>query len=804
MKKSPLSFLGRKNQSLFDTNVKMKDTGNMDLVLGSGTIIESGTASVKARPTVKHYSSSDSFQAFAVPTPTVPHYAPAINGTKINGSVSDDQSSNGSTISVTDPIEGEIFVPAPPSMAPPPPPTEVFVLPPPEFMGDLSTLQCPPMPGSKAPSQFVSLQEDNFTFLAPPPMSPPKPPSTGSNSSPVPILSSVETTIPEHPKYAPPQPPAEKPKSYKNPPPKPIRISSVQNLDTPPDTPAPPPPVHTPTPSTFNPQSPAKLYNSPKSSFVNSYEDPSPKIKPKLFFEDARSGPVVQNDTKLQTQSMDVQKDIKSALPKPVQIETTPKTSFQMTPPQTTPPKMAPPKIPPLQMTPPQTTPPKMAPPKIPPLQMTSPQSTPPKITPPQITLPKIIQPKNSPPQITPCTSPQSNPDRKPLTAASLKELNKTPKITPVQKITSLKPEKLDKPDGSPTLNGKYSPIIDNKLRNISAPSTTKDTSPLALLMAAKQRDKHKPITHETSVANRNSLLSTNSGSTLSLNSVELQPESPKPEPLYAMPNKQPKEVNTALSSASLLLNKTVEPVPGSSSLTTPNLPKVDESKPDLDVPFLPPPPEFDDLDEIEPPPTMRPPDLPKMSAPSFTPVPPPPPPKLPAQTTIATPIIPTPPKPAPAPPLAPQLPPHILDTTVKSKPPPVLAKPKPAQAPLPTASTPNQTTLLNILKKKMMEMDQKIGPDSSEQESNSDDWGSPEDNEVPVMPKVNLPKNTADSRFASLDMGELQTKMTQKNQEPNKIPVSTSKGPSRQQYGMTFTVRPGNKEPITLVSKGE
>ncbi|XP_020789937.2 uncharacterized protein LOC110168789 [Boleophthalmus pectinirostris] len=293
MKKGTLNFLGRKNQSLFDTNVKMKDMDNVDLVLGSGTILESGTASVRARPTVKHYSpSSDSFQAYAVPTPTVPHYAPAINGTKINGSVSDDQISNGSTISVTDPIEGEIFVPAPPSMAPPPPPAEVFVLPPPEFMGDLSTLQPPVMPASKPPSQFLSLQEDDFNFLTPPPMSPPKPPSTGSNGLSVPVSSPVATDIPEHPKYAPPQPPVEKTRIFKNPPPKPIRISSVQTLDTPPDTPAPPPPVHTPTLSSFNPQSPAKLYNAPNSSFVNGYEESGPKIQPKLLFEDAGAGPV--------------------------------------------------------------------------------------------------------------------------------------------------------------------------------------------------------------------------------------------------------------------------------------------------------------------------------------------------------------------------------------------------------------------------------------------------------------------------------------------------------------------------------
>lgn len=105
------------------------------------------------------------------------------------------------------------------------------------------------------------------------------------------------------------------------------------------------------------------------------------------------------------------------------------------------------------------------------------------------------------------------------------------------------------------------------------------------------------------------------------------------------------------------------------------------------------------------------------------------------------------------------------------------------------------------------MEMDHKISPDAHEQESNSDDWGSSEDYTVPVMPKVNLPKsNVVQSGSPSLDMNELQSKVTKKSQEalPNRIPIPTSNGPSRHQYGMTFKVRPGTKQPITLVHKGE
>ncbi|CAL9704673.1 unnamed protein product [Knipowitschia caucasica] len=757
MKKGSLHLLGRKDKSLFATNVKMKDMDGVELVLASGSILESGTASVRARPTVKHFSSSDNFQAFAVPTPTVPHYSPVFNGAKINGSVSDDQSSNGSTISVTDPIEGEISVPAPPSMAPPPPPEELFFLPPPEFMGDLNTLR-PPTPSAKKPaSQFVSLQEDNFNFLAPPPMTPPKPQSTTSSGS-VPISS---PNIPEHPKYAPPQPPPEKPKSVKHPPPKPIRISSVQSMDSPPHTPAPPPPVHTPTLSTFNPQSPAKLYSAPKSTFLNGYEEPGPKIKPKLLLEDTGAGPL-QTNTNGRPKSANVQENIKAVVPKPMQelreIETAPKI-----------------RIP--------------APPSMPP-----PSSTPP----PPSTLPL----PSTPP--LPSMQPSPTPARKPLTAASLKEINKPTPSSPLLKVHGLqdaKVDRLDKPDASsPSLNGKYSPLLDRKLRNLSGPSAPKDRSPLALLMAAKQRDKHRSSSHENSDANRNSLLSTNSGSSLSLDSMEGQPESPMSEPIYAVPNKTKQAINPVVPSANFTPSKSaVEP--DFPSITS-EFPKADNIKADLDVPFLPPPPEFVDFEEIEPPPSMPPPDPPKKAAPSPMYVPPTPP-KEPVQTAITTPVIQSPSKPAITPPPPPKAPPLHLDSTAKSKPPPVLVKPKPAPTPLPTPTTPSQATLLNILKKKMMEMDQKVSSDVGEPESNADDWGSAEDIEVTAMPKVSLPKSPMVNK-SSLDMKELQTKVTKKHTEPNRIPIPTSNGPSKHQYGMTFTVRPGTKQPITLVSKGD
>ncbi|XP_059926320.1 uncharacterized protein LOC132471215 isoform X4 [Gadus macrocephalus] len=92
MKKGTLHFLGRKKQSLFDTNNPVKiqtmENGlsqNMDLMSDSSAIPDTGTAKVRPRPTVKHHtSSSESVYGVAVPTPTVPIFS-TFNGLKGEG-----------------------------------------------------------------------------------------------------------------------------------------------------------------------------------------------------------------------------------------------------------------------------------------------------------------------------------------------------------------------------------------------------------------------------------------------------------------------------------------------------------------------------------------------------------------------------------------------------------------------------------------------------------------------------------------------------------------------------------------------
>ncbi|KAF5883004.1 proline-rich extensin-like protein EPR1, partial [Clarias magur] len=72
MKKGGLHFLSRKNQSLFDTNVQMKDIDNAEFVYDGVAFPDSGTAKVRARPTIKHFNTFGEGAGFAVPTPTVP------------------------------------------------------------------------------------------------------------------------------------------------------------------------------------------------------------------------------------------------------------------------------------------------------------------------------------------------------------------------------------------------------------------------------------------------------------------------------------------------------------------------------------------------------------------------------------------------------------------------------------------------------------------------------------------------------------------------------------------------------------
>lgn len=756
--------MSRKKPSLFDSNIKIKDMDDVELVLESSAIPESGTASVRARPTVKHHaSSSDSFQGFAVPTPKVP-LLPPVSGTKINGSVGEEHLSNGSVISVPDLMEGEIFVPPPPSMAPPPPPGTFIPLPP-DFMGDLNSLdlanlQPPSMPAPKPPSHHLhSVDEENLTFLKPPPMAPPKPPpkppstcSSGSVSS-LPISSPPPVKVPERPILS--QTPVLR--EHKTPPQKPIRLSSISYPDSPPQTPAPPPTMQTL--STFNPQNTARLYSVPKTSILSGYEDRDPIPKQMLLLEDSgsvKSAPVLVQvkSPKVATPSKPVSKDVQE-----------PKENLQIT-------QLSQSPLP---------EPNKKA--------KTGTVSAPPEI--------------DKPLQVPHKMSPQ------------LQTMNGA--------WVDSEPSK-EKLEGSPSQNRKFSPLLDRKLRNLKSDihgaREGPATSPLALLLAAKERDKHKStpsLSRENSAKNNEQLSARILPSDTNPNSFIVTPMSSS----FSSPTSQekiqesPKFVNSVIqtpeksSSPALVKDQVPSTSPALNRMAAPQSAthqaeqkqnaeqsssksqsaSHEDIKEELSVPLLPPPPEFDDLDKfMEPPPSIPPPDPPMKKAPT------------PTVSSLPTAQVPPPP-PKPKPPAAPKLPPPDIDVKPKVQ---VQTKPKVVPSQLPDTLSPSQATLLSILQKKMLEMDNKMAP-VMEAGTSSDDWGGPlsdEDKKIPVVPRT-TPQSK--NKAATLDMKELEDKLVRKKKETSSVKVPTSNGlRSKHQYGMTFTVRPGTKQPITLVSKGD
>lgn len=110
-----------------------------------------------------------------------------------------------------------------------------------------------------------------------------------------------------------------------------------------------------------------------------------------------------------------------------------------------------------------------------------------------------------------------------------------------------------------------------------------------------------------------------------------------------------------------------------------------------------------------------------------------------------------------------------------------------------------------------MLEMDPKLSVPAKEAENNMDEWGtatSDDEGSVPVVsftPSSKAKIVTPPAQSQGLDMRELEAKVAKKKADAAAAPkASTSNGPSKQPYGMTFTVRPGTKQPITLVSKAD
>ncbi|KAJ8258787.1 hypothetical protein COCON_G00177990 [Conger conger] len=794
MKKSHFSnLLGRKNQSLFDTNIEIKERDNVELVIDAAHIPESGTAKVRARPTVKHFSSStsssDIMQGFAVPTPKVPVFS-SFKGPNTNGTGG--KLSNG--VSVPDSVEGDIFIPPPPSMAPPPPPSQFFIPPPPDFSfdsspqdEDLASLHPPPMPPPKPPSKSPSPHhswDPNFAALKPPPMAPPKAPSDLSSSNVSAPISAPLTNGPECPKFAPPKPPGsvEKlqttpPKSHKVPPLKPVRLSSMSSLDNLPLFPAPTPPASASTPSTFNPQNTAKLYSVPKPGVLSREPDIEKPTRPILFLQDNSTDPIpIQFNEKMPSDN----------------------TEFGLAKAQVPPTKPARRNSSGLQLEKDLQDLKENLQSTLPDKAVKVQEDTP--VTPLPLLTPQV--PNKPTPELTPTASPIPE---------------KTPPATPYS--------------NSPGRSRKLLPYVSRTpyYRRVPDSSTPGAASPLALLQAAKEREKQRGSLSRENSGKRNSY---GEPSTVSIHQSQSTPnsftviprptsslshggrESPDPLHRFSMENDSRSASPSSLVAELLEKHDTEEAPPTAPDTTFVQEVKVgqakevkhEEPKEDVSVPFIPPPPEFansdteeeSSLEQPEPPPSFPPPDPPSQKVPSPIPIlAVPPPPSM---------VPPPPPKPkASKPPGPPKLP--VQKAEVKPKPPSQADKLKP-QPPLPPAQalSPSQATLLSILQKKMLEMDQKHS--FQEVNTNNDDWGSADEPTIPVRPPpIPKPKSTSSlpRQSAGLDMGELERTVAKKAQDSIAPKAPTSNGSqSKQAYGMTFTVRPGTKEPITPVIKGD
>ncbi|XP_053339679.1 proline-rich protein 36 [Clarias gariepinus] len=801
MKKGGLHFLSRKNQSLFDTNVQMKDVDNVEFVYDGVAFPDSGTAKVRARPTIKHFSTFGEGAGFAVPTPTVPvissFTAPQISHTGKTASLS-----NGSAISMDDPEEEQIPIPPPPSTAPPPPPPQ-FIPPPPghapppsPFSGEtyspvvLSSLEPPSMPPPKPPS--VGMPDDvDLSVLRPPPMAPPKPPGYQ-------ISTSSPEDIPECPKFTPPLPPIEKPQSpitkvQKMPPPKPIRYSSMSNL-------------------LLSGQSDSHdgmlLENSSKNLKTVKEMSTSQILVPPVK-------PMRRNSSgiKLEEDIQDFKKNVQVALPKQ------PVSNSMAATVQT--PSAAPDEISTLM---------KGSPTAERSSAMLSAQDV--LHATPVNPMTKYSPLLNSKLQSLKTSEPPSG---KEVTASpfallmAAKERDKQRAAISRQNSTS----STDSTSGSIHLS-------DTRPNSFTVTPRTPLSGSASLSMESKHNTENPKVTYAKLAETSSSIQNKNPKSTASPTSpsghhngfdttsfippppefANSDPEDEGP-PSMLPPDPPTKRTDAASSLNSIhITNGSTNSTSITSPSTTPTITAnpISQSKPKPQAtptsqakvqhqvpPPTPPKVQVQPLPPTQPKiqPQAPPPSLlktqtqtPPPTQPKFQPqAPPPSPPKLQPQAPPPTqPKIQYQAPPPTQPKFQPQAPPLPQLKSQAQAPPLTLPKAQPQAPPSVAAS---QATLLSILQKKMLEMDPKFAQ-SREADTGSDEWSSPPfDDEVggPSLNSTPKPKSSA-----GLNIKELENKVTNKAQA--KAPAST--GLSKQQFGMTFLVRPGTKQPITPVPKTE
>ncbi|KAJ8260269.1 hypothetical protein GJAV_G00179020 [Gymnothorax javanicus] len=739
MKKGAFNnFLGRKRDSLFDTNVEFKERENVELFIEPSAIPESGTAKVRARPTVKHIipgtTSSDAMHGFAVPTPTVPVLS-TFKGPDTNGT--DGKLPNGG--SIPELLEDDIHIPPPPSMAPPPPPSFAppppppqYFIPPPDYCTsstpppedkDYASLQPPPMappkPPSKTPSPHSSWEPD-LDSLKPPPMAPPKPPSDPSTPKVFAPISTPQTNGPEGPTFTPPKPLASSerlqttpPKAQKDPPLKPVRFSSIPSQENLQFFPA--QASSGPTPSSFNPQVTAKLHSVSKSGILLMERDVEKPPKPILLLEDGSNDPIpIQVDGKVPSDSKDLG-SVKSQVP-PTKPARRNSGGLQLEKD----------------------------------LQNLKENL--------QSTLPAEVVKVQEKAPVTPTSLPASQ------------ELNKPAQHTPTGSPIRTPPY-----SNSPGRTRKLIPSVGRTPYYRRVPEGgTSATSPLALLQAAKEREKQRNSLSRENSSKSNSY---SEPATVSIHQSESTPNSftvtPRPNSSLSQGGRDSPDLHYLPNMGSNSASPSPSRPLSSNSLVAELLEKNEEEEA---------------------------PAAPNTTRPEDVPAPPPAPAVQPPLSTVPAP----PPKPKAAkPPSPPQLP--VPKTEVKPQ--QSSQDKQKLQPPFPPgqALSPSQATLLSILQKKMMEMEQKHAV--QEDNSSNDGWVSPDESTVKTSPFAKAKSTpTLPRQSTGLDMSELERKVTQKAQDLSPVTKSaTSNGSqSKQGYGATFTVRPGTKQPIMPLIKGD
>ncbi|GCB79707.1 hypothetical protein scyTo_0016997 [Scyliorhinus torazame] len=221
-------------------------------------VTDSGTAKVKQRPTVKLTIPFQRNSNFAVPTPTVPDRAlfskiPRTSVMSGNDMKVSDNKPNVGDHGQTIKVPGDDWIPPPPPMAPPPPPTQnTFQHPQTTYLPDEVAVPPPPNmapPPPPPPVNMASQQQPAPTYQPPetifspsPNMIPPPPPIMAPQKSLPKGDQFPKTSAPSAPKIPPPPPPLLlPPNDYSVPSPRQDDVSKPNQINHPKKSPPPPP-----------------------------------------------------------------------------------------------------------------------------------------------------------------------------------------------------------------------------------------------------------------------------------------------------------------------------------------------------------------------------------------------------------------------------------------------------------------------------------------------------------------------------------------------------------------------------------